>query len=126
MHRRDATRVLQSVFDDFDSHYDPDARLTAPLVEFEEEDEGNNFVLDWEGSPWFRQDGVSAWTFEDSLRLRLRHLLDGDMNTFVGTVKKKLTTQIRTQGCKRDVRDAETLEGILQDVLLQCMESCSC
>mgnify|MGYP000005022058 CR=1 FL=1 len=66
---------------------------------------------------------MSAWTFEDSLRLRLRHVLDGNMNTFVGTVKKKLTTQIRTQGCKRDVRDAETLEGILQDVLLQCMVS---
>ena len=47
MNRRDAMRVLQSVFDDFDTHYDPDARLTAPLVEFEEEDEGNNFVLDW-------------------------------------------------------------------------------
>ena len=39
-------RVLQSVFDDFDTHYDPDARLTAPLVEFEGEDEGD--VIDFE------------------------------------------------------------------------------
>ncbi len=121
MHRRDAMRVLQSVFDDFDTYYDPDERLKAPLVEFGDDD--SKFVLDWEGSPWFRRDGCSAWTFEDSLRLRLRHVLDGDMNLFIGIVKKKLTIQIRTQDCKRDIRDAETLEGILQDVLLQCMES---